>query len=58
MGHCAAQFLLGFSAYFWPGFHKNNKEALLPWHHFLGRATFVLGLAAMAVRAHWPGQSC
>lgn len=45
------QFLLGVSGFFYPKFSKGAREALLPWHQFLGRATFVLGLATMAVRA-------
>jgi hypothetical protein len=43
------QFLLGFTGFLYPKYSKNKREELAPWHIFLGRATFVLGLATMAV---------
>ncbi len=46
-----AQFLLGFTAFFYPKYSKGARDTLLPYHQFLGRATFLLGLATMAVRA-------
>jgi len=54
------QFILGFLAFAYPTFSKNKREQLAPYHQFLGRATFVMGLATMAVsnpvplpNTHW-----
>ncbi len=44
------QFLLGAAAFLWPKFSKSARETLVPYHMFLGRATFIAGLATMAVR--------
>ncbi|KAK9918139.1 hypothetical protein WJX75_001570 [Coccomyxa subellipsoidea] len=43
------QAILGFTGFLYPTFSKSNREALAPWHMFLGRATFIMGLATMAV---------
>ena len=49
---CAVlQFILGAAGFLWPKFGKASREALVPYHMFLGRATFIVGLATMAVRA-------
>ena len=45
-----AQFTLGFGAYLYPTVAKRHREALGPLHTYLGKATFVAGLANMAVR--------
>ena len=44
------QFLLGAAGFLWPKFSKSGREVLAPYHVFLGRATFIVGLATMAVR--------
>ena len=44
-----AQFTLGFGAYLYPTVAKRHREALGPLHTYLGKATFVAGLANMAV---------
>ena len=46
-----AQFTLGFGAYLYPTVAKRHREALGPLHTYLGKATFVAGLANMAVRS-------
>lgn len=43
------QAILGFTGFLYPTFSKSNREALAPWHMFLGRTTFIMGLATMAV---------
>lgn len=43
------QFILGFTGFLYPGYSKAHRDALSPWHVFLGRITFTLGLATMAV---------
>ncbi|KAK9827640.1 hypothetical protein WJX81_002123 [Elliptochloris bilobata] len=43
------QFFLGFGAYLYPTVAKRHREALGPLHTYLGKATFVAGLANMAV---------
>ncbi len=45
------QFFLGAAAFLWPKFSKSARETLVPYHMFLGRATFIAGLATMAVRS-------
>ena len=45
------QFILGMAGFLWPKFSKSARETLAPYHVFLGRATFIAGLATMAVRA-------
>ena len=45
------QFILGAAAFLWPKFSKSARETLVPYHMFLGRATFIAGLATMAVRS-------
>lgn len=47
-----AQFILGFVGFLWPKFGKGSREALAPFHVFFGRATFIMGLATMAVSAY------
>ncbi|CAL8471335.1 g10877 [Coccomyxa elongata] len=42
------QFILGFTGFLYPKYSKANRESLAPYHIFLGRATFILGLATMA----------
>jgi len=51
-----AQFTLGFGAYLYPQVAKRHREALSPLHTYLGKATFVAGLANMAVRR--PAKTC
>eukprot|EP00744_Colponema_vietnamica_P000128 GILI01000242.1.p1 GENE.GILI01000242.1~~GILI01000242.1.p1 ORF type:complete len:267 (+),score=75.69 GILI01000242.1:123-923(+) len=41
------QFLLGFVGFFWPKFSDNGRKNLSPWHVFLGKVTFVFGLAGL-----------
>ena len=43
------QFTLGFGAYLYPTVAKRHREALGPLHTYLGKATFIAGLANMAV---------
>lgn len=43
------QFILGLTGFLYPTFSKANREALAPWHVFLGRATFIMGLTTMTV---------
>lgn len=40
---------IGLYSYVWPGLVPARRQALGPYHIFLGRAIFVLGLAAAAV---------
>lgn len=44
------QFILGAVGFLYPKFSKSGRELLSPYHVFLGRATFIVGLATMAVR--------
>lgn len=44
------QFILGAVGFLYPKFSKSGRELLAPYHVFLGRATFIVGLATMAVR--------
>lgn len=44
----AIQFALGVWAYLWPKAPLATREALIPLHRFLGRATYTAGLAAAA----------
>lgn len=44
------QFGVGLWAYLWPGWTLPHKLALSPLHRFGGCATWLLGLATMAVR--------
>ena len=48
---CAlVQFVLGAAGFLWPKFSQSSREVLVPYHMFLGRATFIAGLATMAVQ--------
>ena len=57
------QFILGAVGFLYPKFSKSGRELLAPYHVFLGRATFIVGLATMAVRnpsppKTFPASSC
>lgn len=43
------QYGFGFSAYLWPRWHLNTRQALGPYHRYLGFTTFIVGVATMAV---------
>ena len=50
----ALQFILGMAGFLWPKFSQSSREVLAPYHVFLGRATFIVGLATMAVSISSP----
>jgi len=43
------QYILGLTAYLWPRWQPPARQALTPYHRFLGLMTFFVGLATMAV---------